>query len=480
MRSIILPGEEPDVDLSLHRQQGRALRAPAQEILYGGAAGGGKSHLIRAAFIAWCMAAPGLQCYLFRRTFPELVANHLEGPGRFREMLARLIAKGMVKIAGKDIRFWNGSRILLRHLQYAKDLTSYQGHEMHALGFDEGTHFTDPEYRYLRGRVRLGNWRPPEDCAWTFPRIIIGTNPGGKGHHWAKAGFVDHGPYRIHKAPKDEGGMLRCFIPAKLEDNPSMSKNDPDYRERLEGLGDELLVRSLLEGDWEVVAGAMYGKAWRKSRHTCADFPIPWEWPIWIGADDGFSDPACFLWFTRDPKTKTTFVIRELYAAELLPEELADRIKDIHDEIPRCEERSPERLYRNEEPIRGILDSAAFADTGQSRKAGEKKQSRGDQIRKKGVRLTPCSKGPNSRALRAKHVHRMLAKNPDDPAERPRLIVFANQCPNLVRTLPVLSRDEKDRDAVDTDEEDHAFDALCYGLQKEPGGGVRRGKVSGA
>lgn len=470
--------EEPDVDLSLHRQQGRALRCPGQEILYGGAAGGGKSHLIRAAEIVWALSAPGLQCYLFRRTFPELVDNHLNGPGRFREMLARLVAKGLCRIAGKDIKFANGSAIHLRHLQHEKDLNAYQGTEIHVLGIDEATHFTESEYRYLRGRVRLGGWRPPDDCPWTFPRILLGTNPGGKGHHWAKRDFVDHGPYRIHRAAKDQGGMLRCFIPAKLDDNPSMLRNDPEYRERLEGLGDEVLVRALLDGDWEVVAGAMYGKTWRKDRHTCEPFPIPWEWPIWIGADDGFDAPAAFYWLTQDPRTKTVFVIRELYRAEMLPEDAAERIKRIHDEIPRCDERNPDRLYSNEEPIRGILDSAAFADSGQTRKKGEKKTSRGDQLRKLGVRLKPCAKGAGSRALRAKNLHRMLATNPDDPAKRPRLIIFRGECPNLIRTLPTLSRDSKDRDAVDTDEEDHGFDGLTYGLQWT-GSGARTGGIKG-
>lgn len=476
---MILDDDLPDVDLGLHRQQARALRCPADEILYGGAAGGGKSHLIRAAMIIWALAAPGLQCYLFRRTFPELVDNHLNGPGRFRDMLARMVAKGLCRIAGKDIKFFNGSAIHLRHLQYEKDLASYQGTEIHVLGIDEATHFFDSEYRYLRGRVRLGGWSAPDDCDWSFPQILLGTNPGGKGHHWCKGGFVDHGEYKIHRAAKEDGGMIRAFIPAKLDDNPSMQRNDPEYRERLEGLGDETLVRSLLDGDWEVVAGAMFGKVWRKARHTCEPFPIPWEWPIWIGADDGFADPAAFYWFTQDPERHTVYVIQELYQSELLPETLAAKVKAIHAEIPRCDPgKARNRIYTNEEPIRGVIDSAAFSDTGQSREQGEKKNSRGYQLGKAGVRLRPCKKGAGTRALRAKNFHRMLAENPDDPSKGPRIMFFRGYCPNAARTIPVLSRDDKDRDAVDTDEEDHAFDGVTYGLQWSKSG-TRSAKVKG-
>jgi len=467
-----------ELNLRLHRQQSRAMMAPAEEILYGGAAGGGKSHLIRAAFITWAQAVPGLQLYLFRRTFPELKMNHLEGPGSFPELLAPLTNRGLARIVDKDIRFPNGSLIALRHLQYAKDLTIYQGAEIHVLGFDEATHFTDAEYRYLRGRCRVSGIQIPESCPWTFPRVLLGTNPGGRGHHWCKQGFVDHGPYRVHRASEEDGGMRRVFIPARLEDNPSLLEADPEYIKRLEGLGDKILVRALKEGDWNVVAGAMFADQWRHERHTVQPFAIPPDWPIWIGGDDGYDAPSCIIWLTQDPKRKTIYAIRELYQDHLLPKPLAQGMADIHFRIPIRGRKPDSPTIHNELPIQGDYDSAAFAQRGESKKGG-----RGDQIKRAlqengwGT-IRPCEKWPGSRLHRCQLLHSLMGPNEHDPSGMPGFRIFQGCCPNLERTLPTLGRDKDNPEDVDTDEEDHPYDALTYGLQRKDRR-VRRQAVGG-
>ena len=125
--------------LELQPKQTRAFLSRGTEQLYGGAAGGGKSHLMRVAAISWCLAIPGLQVYIFRRTYPDLWQNHMEGPTGFPQILAEFSQSGICRIVDKEIRFHNGSKIYLRHCQYPKDVLSYQGAEIHVLMIDELT-----------------------------------------------------------------------------------------------------------------------------------------------------------------------------------------------------------------------------------------------------------------------------------------------------------------------------------------------------
>jgi hypothetical protein len=110
-----------ELNLKLHPKQGEAFQTEATEILYGGAAGSGKSHLIRVGAIYWCSAIPGLQVYLFRRIRDDLVKNHMEGPKGFRGLLAPWSSAGFVTIVEDEIRFWNGSRIYLCHCKDPKE-----------------------------------------------------------------------------------------------------------------------------------------------------------------------------------------------------------------------------------------------------------------------------------------------------------------------------------------------------------------------
>ena len=112
---------------------------------------------------------------------------------------------------------------------------------------------------------------------------------------------------------KGEGGMLRQFIPATIADNPDTLRNDPSYVDKLEGVGDPRTARALLEGDWDVVSDAMFGTSWKKTLHVIDPFAIPKGWDLWRGADDGFSKPACILWFARDPIRDRTYAIKEVY-----------------------------------------------------------------------------------------------------------------------------------------------------------------------
>ena len=144
--------------LKLHKRQSAVFHSKANEILYGGAAGAGKSYLLRALAIAACLDNPGVSVYIFRRHYSDLISNHFSGSGSFQELLAPFIESGQCKISMGDlnIRFENGSAIYGRHVQHSTDAVKYQGVEINLLLLDEATHLDEYIYRFLRSRVRIG------------------------------------------------------------------------------------------------------------------------------------------------------------------------------------------------------------------------------------------------------------------------------------------------------------------------------------
>ena len=128
--------ERNDITFRLHQRQGEVLLSEANEILYGGAAGGGKSHLMRILAIMCCLYVPGLLVYLFRRYSGDLIQNHFNGPTGFPELLAPFIEDGYCKISYSPhacITFWNGAKIMACHCQYEKDVERFRGAEIHLL-----------------------------------------------------------------------------------------------------------------------------------------------------------------------------------------------------------------------------------------------------------------------------------------------------------------------------------------------------------
>jgi hypothetical protein len=459
------------MDLHLHPKQGEALQSAATEILYGGAAGGGKSHLFRAAAIAWCADIPGLQVYLFRRTSPDLFKNHMEGPGGFPALLGEWTAAGLVKTnhSKGQIAFWNGAKIHLCHCQYRKDLNNYQGAEIHVLMIDELTQWPWDMYSFLRGRVRLGGLVLPERHKGRFPRILTGANPGGIGHNAVKMAFVDLAPsMAITEMPKTEGGMRRQYIPARLEDNPTLAENDPDYEARLEALGSPALVRAMRHGDWDIVAGGMFDDVWDKTRHVVAPFEIPASWRVDRAFDWGSSRPFSVGWWaesdgsdvrlaegtTRSTVPGELYRIAEWYGWNGRPDEGCRMLaKDIALGIREREKGLGLPPGLAVKP--GPADSSIFDI--------ENGNCLADDMAAAGVAWEKADKSPGSRKQGWQKLRAMLkaAAAPAGVRDAPGLYVFET-CRHFIRTLPVLPRAERDPDDVDSAAEDHIGDETRY------------------
>ncbi|UBB18357.1 terminase large subunit domain-containing protein [Comamonas odontotermitis] len=455
------------MELHLQPKQTEAFLSQATEILYGGAAGGGKSHLMRVAAIAWCMDIPGLQVYLFRRLSDDLHKNHMEGPTSFPSLMAEWIDQGHVKVnwSKNFIEFWNGAKIHLCHCQYEKDVTKYQGAEIHVLLIDELTHFTDKIYRYLRGRCRLGGLKLPEKYKGLFPRINAGSNPGGVGHNWVKATFVDPAkPMEIVQQTKEEGGMLRQYIPAKLADNAALLENDPDYADRLEGLGNAALVKAMRDGDWNIVAGGMFDDVWIEAIHVLEPFDIPSTWRVDRSFDWGSSKPFSVGWWAesdgspamlRDGTERsfprgTLFRIAEWYGWNGKPNEgLKQSDSATAQGILKREQEM--RIEANVRP--GPADNAIFDEVNGDSPAKIQERHK--------VRWERSDKSPGSRKRGWSVMRERLRASMAERMEEPGLFVFST-CRQFIRTVPVLPRSETDPDDVDTKAEDHVGDETRY------------------
>lgn len=459
------------MELELHPQQTKAFTSAATELLYGGAAGGGKSHLMRVAALAWCTEIPGLQVYLFRRLSDDLAKNHMEGPSGFPGLLAEWVDSGLVKFNGSKnfIEFWNGAKIHLCHCQYEKDLAKYQGAEIHVLLLDELTHFSEKIYRYLRGRCRIGGLKVPERYAGKFPRIVAGSNPGGVGHNWVRATFVNAAPLmEVVRQPKAEGGMLRQFIPAKLQDNPTLMTNDPDYLDRLEGLGDAALVKAMRDGDWNIVSGGALDDVWSQ-RVTVPRFAVPPSWRVDRSFDWGSTHPFSVLWWGEADGTEATLddgskfcpprgslvLAHEWYGSKGPNEGLKMSPRDVAKGIVEREAALLEGAWIASKPKAGPADNqiSAVSQPGTPTIA--------DEMSKEGVRWELSDKAPGSRKIGLELMRSRLRESGKERPERPALYVMGH-CINALSNWPVLPRDPRNPDDVDTSAVDHDYDSARY------------------
>jgi hypothetical protein len=472
----------PEINLHLHDKQAEALLTPATEVLFGGAAGPGKSHAMRAGSIIWCSEIPGLQVYLFRRLYDDLIKNHMEGPKGYQSILAPWVEHKVVRIVNEEIRFWNGSKIYLCHCQHEKDRFKYQGAEIHVLMVDELTHFTEVIYRFLRGRVRMVGVNVPEKYKGMFPRILAGSNPGNIGHQFVKTTFIDGvRDGEIREMQDEEGGMKRQFIRARLHDNPSLLEDDPNYRIKLRGLGNPALVKAMEDGDWNIVEGAFFTE-WSEEKHVLRPVTLPSHWLRFRSGDWGSSKPYSFHWWavaSEDWQHPDGAVIprgaivayRELYGVRLKNTGGFDPdvgVKEPSDVVARkglmlegAEFDSAGKMIKEptEDVSYGVIDPAAFAVTSgpsiaetmfregwKFKRADNKRVSKGgaigghDQVRKR------------------------LAGDGDG---RPMLFFFEN-CVHARRTIPVLQHDERQPEDVNTHMEDHAYDDTRYACMSRP------------
>jgi hypothetical protein len=460
----------PDAPIwAAQARQSAFLTAPEFEVLYGGAAGGGKTDALLVCGLLWLSRHPGAQVLFLRRTYPDLSLPGGAIP-RSHELYA-----GHATWNGSEHKwtFPNGGAVQFGHLEHAGAHMNYRGAQIDLLLWDELTQVLLEPYLFLRSRVR-----PTKDGVVTGIRAA--TNPGDVGHAWVKRRWVDAAPWGepFHvRAPGAEPVSAR-FIPAKLEDNPALLNRDPGYRNRLRELPDHL-QRAYEAGDWDIYEGQFFGE-WRREVHVCRPFVIPAHWTRWTATDYGFAAWWVNLSFARDPRTRRVYVYREMGEKGLRDEHQAVAITHaIRRDREALKIDPAAKLYTLH-----VGDPSMFA-----KRSEEGKPSIASVYQQRGVALEP---GMNNRKHGWAVVRRALATKEVDPVtgeqreKPPRLQVF-DTCVNLIRTLPEMPRDPLDpEDLADVirgqKTEDDFCDALRYGLVAEaspPSPGVRPVVIGG-
>lgn len=453
------------VEFKLYPKQQRALMTQAQEVLYGGAAGSGKSYMMRVLAIVLCMEISNIKIFLFRRMYKELYINHVFSPDGFLVMLKPFIDNGEVVFNKSDgvFNFFNGAQIYLCHAQHENDINGYLGAEIHCLLIDEATQFTEKMVRFIRTRVRLGGLEIPDRWRNLLPKIIYGTNPGGISHSYFKRGFVSHGEGHVFTAPVQDGGMSREYVPAKSRENIIMLRNDPKYSERIMGLGDDRLAHAYLEGNWDLEEGAAFSDLWDSNVHIVQNIEVPNSWRIDRSHDYGYSAPAATLWWAESDGTyaiindrkviiprKSIVLLSEQYFADkadkglrLLPYELGQKMHD-HESMNGFRMRTEA----------GPADASIFdKDRGMT--------SIHEEYVQKGIRFTKADKRPGSRERGFVLVRQGLKAAATRNFEQPWLL-FHRNCVHSISQLPELPISAQNPQDVDSAANDHIYDAVRY------------------
>lgn len=407
-----------DLSIKVSPRQAEFIKATATEVLFGGAAGGGKSHGQLIDALLYALRYPGSKQLIFRRTYPDLDKSLIRvSLGFYPQSIYSYNASTHTG------RFKNGSLIDFGYSASENDVYQYQSAEYDVIRFDELTHFTEFQYVYMLSRLRGAN---------NFPKQMkSSTNPGGVGHAWVKARFIDPAPPEtVITTPN---GITRVFIPSKVTDNKYLLESDPDYVRRLEELPDAQR-RALLLGDWDIFEG-QYFSEWRADVHTCDPIEIPSDWRKYRAFDYGL-DRFALLWIAVSP-SREVYVYRE-YCESDLPVYMAAK---------EALERTPEGEYIY----------ATLAPPDMWGRTADQGRSKVDLFQENGLRLTKSS---NDREAGWLAIHELLRHDDQHP---PRLHIFKT-CRELIKCLPMLQFDDKrpTDTATEPHEITHAPDALRY------------------
>jgi len=440
----------------------------AQDILFGGARGGGKTDGVLGDWLYHLVRYREYARGLFvRPTYPELYDAINRAQELFRDI-------GRWNEAKAFFRFNGGGVLRFRHLRTKQDANAHQGEQNTWLNTEEIGNYPEPDVPDLL-RATL---RSPHSVVC---RALATANPGGPGHNWVKARYVDPAPpftpfiARLNIPGYGEDTVKRVFIPSRLKDNKILQDSDPNYWKNvaLAAGGQEWLLKAWLDGDWNITAGGMFDDVWNSGIHILKPFKIPASWSIYRSFDWGASRPYSVGWTAVADGSEV--ILADGSRKYFQPRSLI-RIGEIYgwDGTPNrgCRmgdseiaalilKREREAGWSNVKD--GPADSSIFDE-------GNNRRSIAHTYRDAGIRWKRADKSPGSRIAGWRLIRSLLEGALESPPERPGLFVF-DTCRHFIRTVPTLPRDDKNLDDVDTNAEDHVGDEMRYiarFLEKRP------------
>ena len=431
------------------------LSSHAKHIGYGGARGGGKSWAVRDKAKRLCLRFPGIKVLIVRRTYPELVNNHIN------QLRDELNGIARYNKSEKVFTFPNGSTIKFGYCNADKDLDQYQGAEYDVIFLDEATQLQEMWIKKITACVRGVN---------SFPqRIYYPCNPGGASHGYIKRLFIDK-QYESGEVAEDYE-----FIQALVTDNKALMASQPDYIKQLEALPPKLR-EAWLYGRWDIFEGQFFEdfrptpdielctnagitveEALQQRRFTHVIEPFDLNsgecrgWNIMRSYDFGYNKPFSLGYWAVD-YDGTLYRIMEMYGCtqtpnegvKWSPDEQFRRIRDFEREHP---------WLKNRKIVDSVADPAIWDS------------SRGESIaetaEKYGIYFSP---GDNERIPGWMQVHYRMQF---DDNGYPRMYVF-NNCKAFIRTIPLMMYSETKPEDIDTTLEDHCPDEVRYMCMSRP------------
>lgn len=425
------------------------LQSNEDEVLFSGGRGSGKSIALIVDPLRY-VTNKNFKALVIRRTMPEL----RELIGRAKDIYIQAVPGCKWKDQEKIFTFPSGATIEFGYCDNIDDAERYRGQEYTWIGLDEvSQHPSEDIMHKLKGSLRT-----KDPSLRTFLRATC--NPTGVGRQWVKEYWIDRGAagetiVELHEVGKVRFKATKKWLHSNVYDNPTLIDNNPQYVAMLASLPDAMR-KQWLDGNWEAVEGMAFPE-FSKEHHIIPAFKIPQNWVKFRSADWGYSSKAAVMWMAID-QDNNIYVYREYVTngnakdeygrpkQKVVASEFAKRVLEIE-----CDDAIS---Y-------GVLDTSCWADRGTFG------PSIAEEMILQRCYWRPSDSSSGSRKAGKNRLHELLKLDPD--TNKPKLFVF-DTCKELIKCLYSLPLDKNNSEDVDTDADDHAYDALRYGVMSRPHG----------